>query len=68
MPGLMQLKRVDAKRIEQVNKIRNIATGTQEQDWIVEARKRSAEGGGEQPLPFNPLLDKSPLQRAAEGL
>ena len=68
MPGLMQLSRVDDKRMEQVDKIRNIRNGAREEDWIVEARKRSAETGGEQPLPFNPLLDKSPLQRASEGL
>lgn len=68
MPGLMQLRHVDAKRLDAVNKIRDIRIGKREDDWIVAARKKSAEAGGSQPLPFNPHADISPLARAAQGV
>lgn len=68
LPGYMKLKMVDDKRLEAVEKIRDIRTGKREEDWIVEARKKSAEQGGKQPLAFNPHVEESPLQRAARGV
>lgn len=68
MLGLMQLKRVDKNRLEQVNKIRRIRVGEEEPDWVKEARRRS----GEQPDGPPPVLPGghglTPLQRAARGL
>ena len=68
LPGLMPLQQVDPHRLEAVNKIRDIRIGKREEDWITAARKRSAEQGGKQPLPFNPLAPESPLTRAARGI
>ena len=68
MPGLMPLRKVDKHRLEAVNKILDLRTGKREPDWVLQARKKSAEAGGQQPLPFNPHSDQSPLQRAAQGL
>jgi len=68
LPGLQPLRRVDKVRLEQVNKIRDIRIGDREPDWIAEMRKKSAQEGGEQPMPFNPASDKTPLQRAAQGI
>lgn len=68
MLGLMQLKCVDKLRLEQVNKIRRIRVGEEEEDWVKEARRRS----GEQPNGPPPVLPGghglTPLQRAARGL
>lgn len=68
LPGLMQLKRVDMKRLEAVNKLRDIRIGKREPDWVMNARKKSAEQGGQQPRPHNPLMDESPTTRAARGI
>ncbi len=68
MIGLMQLQRVDEKRLEQVNKIRRIRVGEEEPDWVKDARRRS----GEQPNGPPPVLPGghglTPLQRAARGI
>jgi hypothetical protein len=68
LPGMMPLKQVDVNRLEAVNKIRDIRIGKREEDWIIAARKKSAEQGGKQPLPYNPLAPESPLTRAARGI
>jgi hypothetical protein len=69
LPGLMPLKRVDARRLDQVNKIRNIRIGDREPDWVVAARKKSEEVGAEQPPAYvNPHSDLTPLQRASKGI
>jgi len=69
MPGLMPLYRVDAKRLGQVNKIRRIRVGDEEEDWIKAARLRSIEVGAEQPPAPKPAsAHLTPLQRAARGI
>jgi hypothetical protein len=68
LPGMMLFRLVDVNRLETVNKIRDIRIGKREEDWIVAARKRSAEQGGKQPIPYNPLSPESPLTRAARGI
>jgi len=69
MPGMMQLCRVDLKRLEQVNKLRDIRIGLREPNWVVAARKRSTESGADQPPAYvNPHSDLTPLQRAAKGI
>jgi len=69
MPGLMALHRVDMKRLEQVNKIRDIRIGDREPDWVIQARKRSTEAGADQPPAYvNPHSDLTPLQRASKGI
>ena len=69
MPGLMPLARVDGKRLAEVNKLRAIRIGDREPDWVTAARKKSADDpDGQQAIPFNPHSDKTPLQRAAQGI
>lgn len=64
----MRLKQVDPKRLAAVNKIRDIRVGKREEDWIVNARKTSEQRGTQQPIPYNPLSDESPVARAARGI
>lgn len=66
MVGLQPLKRVPLKRAGELEKIRKQRNGDLPQDWIVEARKRAADGGG--PSPLDPRTELTPLQKAALGL
>jgi hypothetical protein len=68
LPGMMRFRDVDPTRLDAVNKIRDIRIGKREDDWIVAARKKSAEQGGKQPNPYNPHATESPLARAARGV
>jgi hypothetical protein len=68
LPGLMPLKQVDDVRLEAVNKIRDLRIGAREPDWVTAARKRSAEQGGKQPAPYNPLAPESAAARAARSV
>jgi len=70
MPGMLQLCKVDPKRLAAVNKKRNIRIGIEDEDWIKEARRRSADAdsGIRQNIPYNPHSDMTPLQRAAKGI
>ena len=69
LPGFMQLCRVDGKRLNQVNKIRNIRIGDEEDDWIKAARRKSeAEGADQPPAPRPMSHGLTPLQRAARGM
>lgn len=68
MPGLLPLRQVDPKRLAQVNKIRDIRTGDEVEDWIKEARLRSEDPAKTRGNPYNPHSDMTPLQRAAKGI
>jgi hypothetical protein len=70
MPGLLPLRQVDLKRLAQVNHKRAIRIGEDVEDWIKEARRRSAESdaGVRHNVPYNPHSDMTPLQRASKGI
>ena len=68
MQGLQQLRRVDAKRLAEVDKVRRQRVGLEMEDWKKAAHARSVEQPGGPPpiLPSTAAL--TPLQRAAQGL
>jgi hypothetical protein len=66
MVGLQRVKNVPIKRVADLEKIRKQRTGEIPADWIIEARKRTAAGGG--PSPLDPRSELSTLQKAALGM